>query len=261
MLIRALSLLVPAALAVAFADHPGYDNTPVIPGQKWRVHDKARPNPVVVTPGNASAPPSDAIVLFDGSPKSLEGWENDGGNAPAKWQLVDGAMEVNGTGTIRTKEKFGDCQLHIEWATPPVAKGESQERGNSGVFLMNHYELQVLDSYENVTYADGQAAAIYGQYPPLVNSSRKPGEWQSYDIVFVAPRFDGDKLVSPPRMTVFHNGVLVHHDDTLIGPVQHAGVAKWIPHSLNEPLGLQDHGCPVRYRNIWVRKLDFSPAK
>lgn len=257
-MLRTLSLVAPALLAFAVAqDRPGYDNTPVIPGQKWRVHDKTRPYPATVTPGDGMKPPSDAIVLFDGS--TLDGWESDGGGA-AKWKIENGYMEVNGTGSIRTKAGFGDCQLHLEFATPGKVESESQGRGNSGVFLMGRYELQILDSFENPTYADGQCAAIYGQLPPYVNASRKPGEWQSYDIVFVAPRFQDGKVVSKPKLTVFHNGVLVHHADELIGPVAHANVAAFAEHAAELPLGLQDHGNPMRFRNIWVRKLNLAPA-
>jgi Domain of Unknown Function (DUF1080) len=255
-MLRTLSLVAPALLAFVFVqDRPGYDNTPVIPGQKWRVHDKNRPYPPVVTPGDGTAPPSDAIVLFDG--KSLAGWDADGGG-PAKWKVENGYMEVNGTGSIHTKEMFGDCQLHLEWATPAKVEGDSQGRGNSGVFPMGRYEVQLLDSYQNPTYPDGQAAAIYGQQPPAVNACRKPGEWQSYDIVFAAPRWKDGKLVSKPKLTVFHNGVLVHHAYELSGPVAHAGVAEFAEHPMALPLGLQDHGNPMRFRNIWVRKLDFS---
>lgn len=258
-MLRTLSLVTPALLAFVFTqDRPGYDNTPVIPGQKWRVHDKARPYPEVVTPGEGTKPPSDAIVLFDGT--SLDAWESDGGG-PAKWKLENGYMEVNGAGSIHTKEKIGDCQLHVEFATPGKVESESQGRGNSGVFLMGRYELQILDSFQNPTYADGQCAAIYGQLPPSVNASRKPGEWQSYDIVFVAPRFSDGKIVSKPRLTVFHNGVLVHHAHELSGPVAHANVATFAEHEAALPLGLQDHGNPMRFRNIWVRKLDLAGSK
>jgi hypothetical protein len=239
------------------ADKPGYDDTPVIPGSQWKVHDKNRPHPAVVEPGTASAeqpgkPPADAVVLFDG--KDLSGWK--GGRGDAKWKVEDGAMVVNGTGDIETKLEFGDCQLHIEWATPAKVEGSSQGRGNSGVFLMGRYELQVLDSYDNVTYADGQAAAIYAQAPPLVNACRKPGEWQTYDIVFEGPRFEGDKLVKPARITVFHNGVLVHNARELTGQASHRAVGTYAPHPPQGPLKLQDHGNPVRYRNIWMRKLN-----
>lgn len=254
----ALVLVWLAALAyAAFQEHasPGYDDTPFLPGSRWRVHDASRPHPPVVTPGERpGAPPSDAIVLFDGS--SLDAWRAAGtDDEPARWRLVDGAMEVNGTGSIETREAFGDVQLHVEWRTPTPPEGESQGRGNSGVFLMGRYEVQVLDSYENVTYADGQAAALYGQRPPDVNASRPPGVWQSYDIVFLAPRFEGERLVEPARITVFHNGVLVHHDRPFLGPTRHRTLPESTPHPPKGPIQLQDHGNPVRYRNVWVRRL------
>jgi hypothetical protein len=231
--------------------HVGYDDTPFLPDGKWRVHDSKRPQPPVVTPGSQGSAPSDAIVLFDG--KSLDAWQcRDGA---AKWKVNDGFAEVNGTGDIMTKQVFGDCQLHIEWATPAKVEGESQGRGNSGVFLMGRYEIQVLDSFGNITYADGQAAAMYGQWPPLVNACRKPGEWQSYDIVFRAPRFEGEKLASPGVVTVFHNGVVVHHADAFVGATAHRAVGQYTVHPPKGPLILQDHGNPVRYRNIWIREL------
>jgi len=244
-----------AALAVAtplVAQNVGYTDTPKLPNSKWRVHDADRPRPRLVKPGAASAAPSDAVVLFDGA--DLSAWTGRGGEA--RWRVDDGYMEVNGTGSIQTKASFGDCQLHIEWAAPADVRGRSQGRGNSGVFLMGRYEIQVLDSFENESYADGQAAALYGQRPPMVNASREPGEWQSYDIVFVAPRFDEDgALRAPARVTVFHNGVLVHHDQALIGATTHQKVARYQKHSPTGPLQLQDHGNPVRFRNIWIRKL------
>lgn len=243
----------------------GYTDTPLLPGSKWRVHDADRPRPAAVEPGTASTadtpgkPPADAIVLFDG--KDLARWTNGGGDA--KWKVEGGAMEVNGTGDIESRESFGDCQLHVEWAAPATVKGESQGRGNSGIYFMGRYEVQVLDSFENPSYADGQAAALYGQTPPLVNACRKPGEWQTYDIVFEAPRFEGDRLVRPVRITVFHNGVLVQHAQEMIGASSHRTVAKYTPHAPTAPLRLQDHGNPVRYRNLWVRKLDLAgqPAR
>jgi hypothetical protein len=225
--------------------------------QKWPVHDEARPMPPVVDPGPAgpSAPvPADAVVLFDG--KDLSGWTTAKG-APAKWLVKDGYMEaVKGAGSIQTVRGFGDCQLHVEWATPAPAVGSGQNRGNSGVFLMNTYEVQVLDSYQSKTYADGMAAALYGHYPPLVNVSRKPGDWQTYDIVFRAPRFDQNGAVmSPARFTVFHNGVLVHDAQELTGPTVHKARPPYKAHADTLPIGLQDHGHPVRFRNIWIREL------
>lgn len=246
------ALLFPLALFSSQDAPVGYSDTPHLPGGEWRVHDIARPVPAVVTPGpTLGAAPSDAVVLFDGS--GLEHWKSGGGEA--RWKLVDGAMEVNGTGPIETREAFGDCQVHVEWASPAEVKGASQGRGNSGLFLMGRYEIQVLDSYENRTYADGQAAALYGQQPPLVNTCRPPGEWQAYDIVFRAPRFEDGELASPARVTIFHNGVLVHDGVELIGGTTHRAVAKYAPHAAEGPLRLQDHGNPTRYRNIWVRRL------
>jgi hypothetical protein len=225
--------------------------------QKWGIHDTTRPMPPVVNPGPAEPPspvPSDATVLFDG--RDLSGWTTAKGE-PAKWLVRDGYMEVvKGGGAIQTKAGFGDCQLHVEWASPAPAVGADQDRGNSGVFLMNTYEVQVLDSYESKTYADGMAAAIYGQFPPLVNASRKPGEWQAYDIVFHAPRFGADGAVQlPARMTIFHNGILVHDNDVLTGPTAHKARPPYKAHADRMPIGLQDHGHPVRFRNIWIRDL------
>ena len=239
---------------------PGYDDTPQIPGQDYCVHDKTRPQPRVVTPPTPSTqeqagmPPSDAVVLFDGT--DLSGWEKADGSGAAEWNVEDGYMQVEpGSGSIRSKEAFGDCQLHVEWAAPSVVDGEGQGRGNSGVFLMERYEIQVLDCYENPTYADGSTAAIYGEFPPLVNACREPGQWQTYDIVWVAPRFEGDECVSPACVTVFHNGIVVHHDTELIGPTTHREVLEYSPHGAEEPLQLQDHGDKVRFRNIWYRPL------
>jgi hypothetical protein len=239
-------------------EKPGYDDTPIIPGTEYRVHDKERPQPPVVAPGSCGSaeqpgpPPSDATVLFDGT--DLSGWK--GKDGPASWKVVDGYMEVEPrSGDIETREHFGDCQLHLEWAAPARVEGESQGRGNSGVFLMARYEIQVLDCYQNPTYPDGSTAAVYGQWPPLVNACRAPGEWQTYDIVWLGPRFDGENLVRPARVTVLHNGVLVHHDRELIGPTTHRQVLPYAPHPETAPLRLQDHGNPVRFRNIWYRPL------
>ncbi len=211
--------------------------------------------PAIVTPGRTSAdPPSDAIVLFNG--RDLSHWRGKDGSAAA-WTVRDGYVEVApGTGDITTADKFGDVQLHIEWATPAVPKGEGQERGNSGVFLMDRYEVQVLDSYENKTYYHGQAGAVYKQHAPLVNASRKPGEWQTYDIVFHAPKFDEQgKVIDRARVTVLHNGVLIQNNVEIYGITYNDRPALYIAHPREESLHLQDHGNPVRYRNIWVRRL------
>jgi hypothetical protein len=240
----------------------GYKDTPVLPNQKWHVHDPDRPYPPEITPGaTAGAAPSDAVVLFDG--KDLSKWQQRGRGADrgkmidAKWKVQDGYMEiVHGTGDLVSRDKFGDCQLHVEWQEPAGIEGESQERGNSGVYLMSRYEIQVLDNYHAATYADGMAGAIYGQWPPLVNPSRKPGEWQDYDIIWTAPRFNGEQLATPPYLTMLFNGVLVHNHRALIGPTSHRKVVPWEAHPLVGPLRLQDHGNPMRFRNIWYRPLE-----
>lgn len=211
--------------------------------------------PKVVSPGPIGGPPSDAIVLFDG--KDLSQWRGPDGSE-AKWTVQDGALIVKpGTGDISTKQGFGSMQLHIEWATPSEVKGEGQGRGNSGIFLQDRYEVQVLDSYQNKTYFHGQAAAIYKQYPPLVNASRGPGEWQTYDIIYHAPRFDEKgEVVKRATVTVLHNGVLVQDNVEIMGSTTHEPVAPaYTRHAEKMPLRLQDHGNPVRYRNIWVRPL------
>jgi hypothetical protein len=199
--------------------------------------------------------PSDAVVLFDG--RDLSQWKSSDDGRPA-WKVENGYMEVvSGAGGISTIRGFGDSQLHIEWASPAAPTGAGQNRGNSGVFLMRRYEVQVLDSYQNVTYPDGQAAAIYGQYPPLVNASRPPGEWQSYDIIFRRPRFnERGELVAPARITVVHNGVLVQDGVILTGPSGHRERPPYSAHADRLPIGLQDHASPVRFRNIWVRDLE-----
>ncbi len=266
-----VSLLPLAAGLVCAADagkqYPtGYTDTPFLPGGRWRVHDDARPRPRIVEPGTASTPetagrpPADAVVLFDGS--DLSGWVQrvrGGKLVEPAWKVEDGYMEiVPGTGSHLTKEVFGDVQLHLEWATPAEPRAASQGRGNSGVMLMGLYEIQVLDSHDNISYADGQAGAVYGQFPPLVNASRRPGEWQTYDIVFEAPRFEDEKLVKPAYATVLHNGVLLHHRRELMGPMRHRAPSEYTPHAAELPLLLQAHGNPVRYRNIWARRLDLD---
>jgi len=223
----------------------------------WPVHDPERPNPPVVHPGDAAlqAPSSDATVLLDGT--TLAGWEHLDG-APAGWTLGNGFVEVAaGTGDIRTRQSFGDCQLYVEWAAPVPVEGEGQQRGNSGVFLMAQYEIQVLDSYENPTYADGQAAAIYGQMPPLVNACLPPGAWQTYQILFRRPRFDSSGQVRRPAfMTIFHNGILVQDHVRLTGPTAHKERPPYTEHPPRLPLRLQDHGDPVRFKRIWIRDLE-----
>lgn len=234
----------------------GYDDTPMQPNGKWRIHDGTRPQPKVVTPGSSAtsvAAPSDAIVLV-GARDDLSAWQMMDGS-PATWSMRDGVVQT-GKGIIRTKAAFTDLQLHVEFATPAEVKGDSQDRGNSGVFLAGGFEIQVLDSYNNRTYPDGQAAAMYGQYPPLVNASRPPGEWQAYDISFTAPRFAADGSLSKPAIvTVFHNGVLVHNATAFWGPTAHRTIGKYAPSTATGPIRLQDHGNPVRYRNVWVRPI------
>jgi hypothetical protein len=259
-------LLVGAGIGAAWTaraqepkDELGYHGkTPILPGGKWHVHDGLRPQPKVIDPGTASTqeqpgkPPSDAIVLFDGT--NLDKWETNGN--PAKWKVENGYAEIVGrAGSIATKDQIGDCQFHIEWSAPAQVRGKGQGRGNSGVLFFGRYEVQVLDSYDNKTYPDGQASAIYGTYPPLVNAMRKPGEWQVYDIIFKAPRFEDNKLVKPGYFTVMVNGVVVHNHAELLGTSNHQQLPSYTPHPPKGSVVLQDHGDPVRYRNIWYREL------
>ena len=224
---------------------------------RWFQHDIRRPKAPVVAPVDSLAPspaPKDAVILFDGS--NLDAWRSpDGG--PARWKVTGGAMEVApGTGAIETKAKFGDVQLHVEWASPNPPVGTGQDRGNSGIFLMGEYELQVLDSYHADTYADGQAGAIYGQYPPLANASRPPGEWQTYDIAFRRPRFDNSgKLLEPARLTLIHNGILIQNNEELLGRTSWLESLPYEAHADRGPIQLQDHGHRVRFRNMWIRDL------
>lgn len=226
-----------------------------------------QPLPTVITAGEGAAmiaAPSDAIVLFDGTEQSVAANWTDRQGGASKWKMVNGVLEsVRGAGYIHSKEKFGSCQLHIEWASPSKVESADQGRGNSGVFLMNTYEVQVLDSYENKTYADGQAGAIYGRSKPLVNACRKPGEWQSYDIIFHRPQFDEKgKVIRRATMTVIHNGVLIQDHVVLSGGTGWDGshsATDYAAHADKLPLALQDHGNPVRFRNIWVRELKDKP--
>jgi 3-keto-disaccharide hydrolase len=224
-----------------------------------------QPTPKIITPGTPSTPdkagtaPSDAVVLFDGTEKSFKNWTDTNGN-PSKWNLVNGALEsVKKAGMIQSKQKFGSCQLHVEWAAPVNVKGDSQSRGNSGVFLMGIYEVQVLDSYNSFTYPDGQAGAIYGRSKPLVNACHPAGQWQSYDIIFHRPIFDDNgKVTKKATFTVLHNGVLIQDNYQLTGATNWQGphaVGEYNAHPDKLPIKLQDHGNPVKFRNIWVREL------
>jgi hypothetical protein len=246
-------LLLAASPAIVVAQEP-------LP---YPIHDESRPQPTVVDPGTGvpsetpGKPPSDAIVLFAGN--DLSSWQGSGKNGgPAPWKVADGYFEVvPKSGGIETRQSFGDVQLHIEWMTPSPAVGQGQDRGNSGVFFGGgRYEIQVLDNFGNKTYPDGQAGALYGQYPPLVNACRAPGQWQAYDIVYEAPRFDvAGNVVKRARVTVFHNGVVVQHASEFVGPATHKVRTPYSVHPEKLPIGLQDHNHPVRYRNVWVREL------
>ena len=244
--------------------HPtGYTDTPLLPGGKWRVHDDARPRPDVVTPGETAAhAPSDAIVLFDGT--NLDQWVMEKESAKADWIVKDGFMEVPPKdqtvgGYIRTKKEFSDVQLHIEWASPAEVKGDSQGRGNSGIFFLGEYEVQVLDSYKNKSYADGQASALYGWKPPLVNAARKSGEWQTYDIIFEAPKYDSEgNVLEKAYVTVIHNGVVTQNRQSFLGPTGHKRVATYKGGPSKGPIKLQNHGNPTRFRNIWIRELNLN---
>ena len=211
------------------------------------------PEVKVITPGTGTAAPSDAVILFDG--KDLSQWKGKDGGA-AKWQVKDGVMTVTkGTGDITTKQNFEDFQLHVEWSAPTEVVGNSQGRGNSGIFLQDRYEVQVLDNFNNRTYSNGQAGSIYKQTPPLVNAMRKPGEWNTYDILYTAPRFkENGTLIMPARVTIIHNGVVVQNNTEIKGPTEYIGLPSYKAHG-KAPLHLQDHGNPVRFRNIWLREL------
>src|SRR5215213_8109122 len=235
----------------------GYTDTPMLPGGKWHVHDPNRPQPPVVTPGatfSQGAPaPSDAVVLFDG--KDLSKWVGERG-AEAEWKIADGYMEAT-KGRIRTRDEFGDFQLHLEFATPSKVEGKGQGRGNNGVNIFGRYEIQILDSFDNLTYADGMAGAIYGQRPPLVNAAKPPGEWQTYDVVWEAPRWDeGGKLVKKAYLTVVYNGLVIHNRQELIGNTPYRQLGNYDrPHPPKGPIELYYHGNPLRFRNIWLRPV------
>ena len=260
---RTATLLFSASVATLAAGFllaaDGYKDTPMQPNGKWHVHDPDRPQPPVVTPGKhfseKADPPSDAVVLFDG--KDFSHWTDSKGGE-VKWKIQDDYMEVvPRTGIIRSKDQFGDFQLHIEWATPEQVVGNGQGRGNNGVNIYGQYEIQVLDSFNNPTYADGGAGAIYGQWPPMVNSSRGPGQWQTYDIVFEGPRWDANgKNIRKASATVIHNGVVIHNKTEAFGSTTHRNFGNYDkPGRTKGPIELYEHGNPVRFRNIWARDI------
>lgn len=264
---RALTALFAASLTLsAFAEEKlGYDDTPMIPDTKWRVHDGTRPQPKVITPGTGSTnekpgkAPSDAIVLFDGT--NADKWA--GGDNGKGWQVADGAL-VASKQDLLSRQDFGDMHLHIEYSAPKPPKGGGQGRSNSGIFIMGQYEIQVLDSYENKTYPDGNSGAVYGQYPPLVNASLPPGEWNTFDIFFTAPKFKDDKsLETPAYVTVLHNGVVIHNRAKILGAASHRKLGTYTAHPDKGPILLQALNSGMRYRNIWVRPInnyDNQPA-
>lgn len=261
MSLRGRTLVIFAAIAITTPtlaeDKPGFRDTPILPGGTWHVHDSERPAPPVVTPGATSAAaPSDAIILFDG--RSLDAWHSDRG----PWTLHDGVVTVPPRehdapeNALVTRQSFGDIQLHLEFRIPEMAGKSGQDRGNSGIWFMQRYEVQILDGYRNPTYADGTLGAVYAWKPPLANAARAPGAWQSYDIVFERPRFATDGVLRRPAyVTVFLNGVLVQNHQAMLGATVWRKVATYTPHGDTAPLQLQDHGSPVSFRNIWVRAL------
>ncbi len=234
----------------------GYKDTPILPWTKYHKHDPDRPLPPQVQPGRPSTQsdvgtaPSDAIVLFDGT--DLNRWQ------PSTWQIENGELVVT-EGNLESRQAFGDCQLHLEWQAPNPPRGPQMNRGNSGVYFMKRYEVQIFDSHTEKIYADGSAASIYGETPPLVNATRPPGRWQTYDIIFTAPRFKDGKLEKPARVTMLHNGVLVHLNTEIHGPCAWREIKPYEPHTALEPFVLQAHGNPVRFRNVWIRPL--APEK
>lgn len=237
----------------------GFQDTPMEPDSQWHVHDPARPQSPIVTPGASfsenAAPPADAIVLFDG--KDLSQWRDKKTGDAALWKIENGVM-VSAKGDIQTTNKFGDIQLHLEFCEPTPPKGDGQGRGNSGVFFMGLYEVQVLDCYGNKTYADGATGGLYGQHPALANACRPPGNWETYDIIFTAPRFDADgKVISPAYATVTLNGVVVQNHQAFRGPTNWRTVGKYTAHDALMPLALQYHNNSVSFRNIWVRAVPF----
>ena len=255
--LTAAALCWPAVLPAADLEHAkdgsgvyGYKDTPKLPWCAWLVHDPDRPAPARIDPGKAGPPapvPADAVVLFDG--KDAAKWR-----ALGDWKVADGCL-VSGNGVLTTKDSYGDMQLHVEWMAPAHFEGPWYNRGNNGVMLMGLFEIQIFDSFNEKIYPDGQCGAIYGQTPPLVNVTRPPGEWQSYDIVFTAPKFAGDKLTAPARVTVFHNGVLVQLNEEIHGEIGHRILPEYKQKISRGPLAFGGHGCPVRFRNVWLRPL------
>lgn len=248
------ALALSGAFSVCAAE--GYTDTPMQPNGKWHIHDPNRPQPPVVTPGkkfsDMADAPSDAVVLFNGT--DFSHWRAGKGGEP-QWKIENGYMETT-KDVIWTKDEFGDFQLHLEFATPEVVKGNGQGRGNNGVNIFGRYEIQVLDSYNNPTYPDGQASAIYGQQPPRVNASRGPGQWQTYDIIFEAPKFDDKgEVVKKAYATVLHNGVCVHNRQEILGQTGHKMIGTYKGAKEHGPIQLYEHGNPVRFRNIWIRPL------
>ena len=258
----AIAVAVAAGSPAAAQEKPGFTDTPTLPDGKWKVHDTNRPHPTVVTPASApGAPPSDAVILFDG--KSLDAWQPQ----PTAWAVKDGAVTAtpratgSGENALVSKQSFGDVQLHLEFRSPNPPAKSSQDRGNSGIWFMQRYEIQILDGYNNPTYADGTVGAIYGWKPPLVNPSRRPGEWQSYDVVFERPHFGADgKLLRPAYITAFLNGVLVQNRQPWLGGTIWRKVGTYEAHADAAPIQLQDHNSPVSFRNIWVRPLPEAAA-
>lgn len=258
----AVAVAVAAGSPAAAQEKPGFRDTPTLPGGKWKVHDADRPYPTVVTPAAVpGAPPSDAVVLFDGT--SLDAWQAQA----TPWTVKDGAATSvpraggGGENALVSKASFGDVQLHLEFRSPNPPTKSSQDRGNSGIWFMQRYEIQILDGYQNPTYADGTVGAIYGWKPPLVNPSRKPGEWQSYDVVFERPHFGPDgKLLRPAYITAFLNGVLVQNRQPWLGGTIWRKLGTYEAHGDAAPIQLQDHNSPVSFRNIWVRPLPEAAA-
>jgi hypothetical protein len=247
----------PKSTEVVIDGVAGFQDTPLQPDGKWHIHDPARPQPPVVTPGNAfsesAKPPADAVVLFDG--RDLSQWRDKKTGGPVFWTVNEG-VAVAVKGDIVTTNQFGDLQLHLEYREPTPVKGGGQSRGNSGVFFMDKYEIQILDCYQNNTYADGATAGIYGQHPPLANACRPPGEWQTYDLIFNVPHFDDQgKVVSPAYVTVIHNGVVAQNHQAFRGATNWKSPGKYTPHGATGRLGLQFHNSAVAFRNIWVRPV------